>query len=73
MEERFDTSGYSNGDNRALPIGKNQKKIGLIKNELGGKVMTKFVALRAKMCVYRKIDKKSGGKALQRYKKVCGF
>ena len=28
-----------------------------MKNELGGKVMTEFVALRAKMYAYRKIDK----------------
>ena len=40
-----------------LPIGKNKKVIGLIKDELGGKVMTEFVALRAKMYAYKKIDK----------------
>ena len=49
VKKRFDTSGYSKNDNRPLPIGENKKEIGLMKDELGGKVMTEFVALRAKM------------------------
>ena len=72
VEKRFDTSGYSKDDNRPLPIGENKKKIGLMKDELGRKIMTEFVALRSKMYAYRKIDR-GGGKALQRYKKVSGF
>ena len=31
--------------------------IGMMKDELGGKVMTEFVTLRAKMYAYGKIDK----------------
>ena len=58
VEKKFDTSGYSKDDKRPLPIGKNKKVIGLKKDELGGKIMTDFVALRAKMYTYRKIDKK---------------
>ena len=57
MEKRFDTSGYSKDDSRPLPIEENKKVIGLMKDELGGKIMTEFVALRAKMYTYRKIDK----------------
>ena len=57
MEKRFDMSGYSKDDNRPLPIGENKKVIGLMKDELGGKIMTEFAALRAKMCAYRKIGK----------------
>ena len=52
VEKRFDTSGYSKDDNRPLPIGENKKVIGLIKDELGEKIMTDFVALRAKMYEY---------------------
>ena len=33
---------------RPLPKGKNEKVIGLIKDELGKKVMTKFVGLKRK-------------------------
>ena len=57
VKKRFDTSGYSRDDKRPLPIRENKKEISLMKDELGGKIMTEFVALRAKMCAYRKIDK----------------
>ena len=55
-EARFDTSGYSKTDFRPLPIGLNKKVIGLMKNELGGKIMTEFVALRPKLYSYKKLD-----------------
>ena len=58
VEKRFDTSGYSKDDNRPLLIGKTRKVLGLMKDELGGKIMIDFVALRTKMYAYRKIDKK---------------
>ena len=57
VKKRFDTSGYSRDDNRPLPIRENKKVIGLMKDELGGKIMTEFVALRVKMYAYKKIDK----------------
>ena len=44
VEERFDTSGCSKDENRPLPIGKNKKVIGLMKDELGEKITTEFVA-----------------------------
>ena len=56
VEARFDTSGYSKTDFRPLPIGLNKKVIGLIKDELGGKIMTEFVALRPKLYSYKKLD-----------------
>ena len=38
--------------NRPLPTGKKKKVIGLMQDELGGKIMTEFVALRPKTCSY---------------------
>ena len=53
VESRFDTSGYPNDGSRSLPVGKNKKVIGLMKDELGGEIMKEFVSLRAKMYSYR--------------------
>ena len=56
VEARFDTSGYSKTDFRPLPISLSKKVIGLMKDELGGKIMTEFVALRPKLYSYKKLD-----------------
>ena len=56
VEARFDTSGYSKTDFRLLLIGLNKKFIGLMKDELGAKIMTEFVALRPKLYSYEKLD-----------------
>ena len=45
VEKIFDTSTYDNHDNRPLPIGKNIKVIGLMKDKLGGMIQTEFCAL----------------------------
>ena len=50
VEKRFDTSNYE--VNRPLPTGKNKKVFRLMKDELGGKIMTEFVALRPKTYSY---------------------
>ena len=50
VEKRFDTSNYE--VNRPLTIGKNKKVIGIMEDELGGKIMTEFVALRPKTNSY---------------------
>ena len=54
IEKRFDTSNYdnNNNNNRPLAIGMNKKVIGLLKDDLGGKIMTEFVGLRAKTYAY---------------------
>ena len=50
VEKRFDTSNYDL--DRPLPKGKNKKVIGLMKDELGGGIITEFVALRPKTYSY---------------------
>ena len=50
VETRFDTSNYEL--DRLLPKAKNKKVIGLMKDELGGKIKTKFVGLREKTYSY---------------------
>ena len=50
VETRFDTSNYE--VDRTLPKGKNKKGIGLMKDELGRKIMIKFVRLRTKTYSY---------------------
>ena len=54
IEKRFDTSNYdnNNNNNRPLAIGMNKKVIGLLIDDLGGKIMTEFVGLRAKTYAY---------------------
>ena len=61
VEKRFDTSNYE--VNRPLPIGKNKKVIRLMKDELGGKIITEFVTLRPKTYSYSTDDGKEDKKA----------
>ena len=50
VNKRFDTSNYT--FDRPLPTGINKKAIGLMKDELGGDIITEFVALRPKAYSY---------------------
>ena len=61
VEKRFDTSNYE--VDRPLPTGKNKKVIGLMKDELGGRVITEFVASRPKTYSYLTDDYKEDKKA----------
>ena len=75
VENRFDTSNYE--VNRRLPTGKNKKVIGLMKDELGGKIITEFVALRPKTYSFLtgdgKEDKKAKGTKKCIIKKMIKF
>ena len=46
VEKKYDTSNYV--FERPLPMNKNKKVIGLMKDELGGKILTEFVGLKPK-------------------------
>ena len=61
VKKRFDTSIYE--VNRPLPTGKNKKVIGLMKDELGGTIMTEYVALRPKTFSYLTDDCEEDKKA----------
>ena len=75
VENRFDTSNYE--VNRPLPTGKNKKIIGLMKDELGGKIITEFVTFRPKTYFFLtddgKEDKKSKGTKKCIIKKMIKF
>ena len=75
VENRFDTSNYE--VNRPLLRGKNKKIIGLMKDELGGKIITEFVTLRPKTYSFLtddgKEDKKAKGTKKSVIKKMIKF
>ena len=50
----FNTFSYCS--DRPLPIGLNEEVISLMKDELGGTIMTEFAALRPKLYSYRRLD-----------------
>ena len=65
VENRFDTSNYEANTSetsalarRPLPTGKNKKVIGLMKDELGGKIIMEFVTLRPKSYLFLTDDGK---------------
>ena len=64
VEKNYDTI------ERPLPMGKNKKVIGLMKDELGGKIMKECIGLRPKCYSYLtddgNVDKKAKGT-----KKMC--
>ena len=93
VENRFDTSNYEVNTSETtaepsslersalartpLPTGKNKKVIGLMKDELGGKIITEFVTLRPKTYSFLtdngKEDKKAKGTKKCIIKKMIKF
>ena len=64
VETRLDTSNYEL--NRPLPKGKYKKVIGLMKDELGGKIMKELFGLKAKTDSYLKDDGSEDKKKAQK-------
>ena len=75
VEKRFDSSNYE--VNIPLPKGKNKNMIGLMKDELGGKIMTEFATFRPKTYSYLmdagNSDKKAKGTKKCEIKKILKF
>ena len=75
VDNRFDTKNYE--VKRPLFMRKNKKIIGLMKDELGGKIIMEFIALRPKTYSYLtdndKIDKKAKGTKKCVIKKMIKF
>ena len=75
VDNRFDTSNYE--VKRPLLMGKDKKVIGLMKDELGGEIITEFVTLRPKTYSYltddSKEDKKPKGTIKCVIKKMTKF
>ena len=63
VERNYDTSNYT--VERPLPMGKNKKVLGMMKDELGGKIMKEFIGLRPEFYSYLtddgNVDKKVKG------------
>ena len=68
FKKRFDTS--NSEVKRPLHTGKNENVIGLMKDELGGRIMTEFAALKPKTCAYL-MDDDSEVKKSKRNKELC--
>ena len=56
VDKWFDTSNYDKNDNRPLEIEKNKTVIDKFKDQLGGKIMIEFCALRAKAYAFKLDD-----------------
>ena len=53
VEKGFDTSNFPKDHPSGIPVGKNKKVPGMMKDEAGGRIIEEFVGLRAKLYSYR--------------------
>ena len=53
INKHFDTSNYSKDHPSRIPTGLNKKKLGVFKDEAGGKIIEKFVGLRSKLYSFK--------------------
>ena len=68
IKTRFDTSDYPQGHESGILAGVNKKVIGMFKDEVGGKQITKFVGLRPKLYSF-KIEESNTNKKCKGIKK----
>ena len=58
VERQFDTNDIPSDHPSGIKSGMNKKVVGMMKDELGGNIMTEFVGLRAKLYSYKMLDDK---------------
>ena len=58
VEKGFDTSNFPKDHLSEIPVGKNKKVPGMMKDEAGGKIIEGFIGLRAKLYSYKMFEGK---------------
>ena len=80
VDKWFETSEYDKDSNKPLPLGINKKVLAMFKDELNGKIMKEFIALRAKTYAFLYGDDEEKKKAkgtkkcvIKRIRKFSGY